>query len=268
MSDEIQMIADVSVAQFTFDEPLYKPFKVNNKSEIKFLREDTEFHGYNPIDNMETTFEYSQKNPASFGLSSEQQIEQFLIYCVRSKNRFYITVLWNPNDMTITKIGQYPSVADFHIAKIKTFKNVFTPDQSREFVKAVGLAAHGVGIGSFVYLRRIFEQLVQEAFDFAKDKDKIDPVVFGKARMDEKIEILKNHLPPVLIETKYLYGILSSGIHELDEATCLAHFENVRLAIQIILEEKQVEYDRKKRNDDARARLAQSHAEIKTKKLI
>jgi hypothetical protein len=33
----------------------------------------------------------------------------------------------------------------------------------KKFTKGLGLAAHGVGIGSFVYLRRIFENLIEEA---------------------------------------------------------------------------------------------------------
>ena len=45
----------------------------------------------------------------------------------------------------------------------------------REFTKAIGLAANGVGIGSFVYLRRIFENLVFQAFDEAKK----EPSVLG-----------------------------------------------------------------------------------------
>jgi hypothetical protein len=41
-------------------------------------------------------------------------------------------------------------------------------DAYREFGKAVGLGAHGVGIGAVVYLRRIIESLIEEAHQTAK----------------------------------------------------------------------------------------------------
>jgi hypothetical protein len=61
---------------------------------------------------------------------------------------------------TLRKVGQYPSIADFELPKLDRFKEVIDAGQRRELGRAVGLHAHGVGIGSFVYLRRIFEFLV------------------------------------------------------------------------------------------------------------
>lgn len=61
----------------------------------------------------------------------------------------------------IIKIGQFPSVADLVILEIVKYKSVLSK-QYREFSKAVGLFVHGIGIGSFVYLRRIIENLVYE----------------------------------------------------------------------------------------------------------
>lgn len=55
--------------------------------------------------------------------------------------------------------------------------------------------------------------------------------------MDEKIELLQAYLPTFLVENKSMYSILSLGVHELDENTCLAHFDTLRVAIEIILDE-------------------------------
>ena len=66
--------------------------------------------------------------------------------------------------MQLQKIGQFPSLADIAIDESKTYRTVLTPEDSSQFHKAIGLAAHGVGIGSFVYLRRIFERLVISRF--------------------------------------------------------------------------------------------------------
>ena len=108
----------------------------------------------------------------------------------------------------------------------------------QEFTKAIGLAAHGVGIGSFVYLRRIFENLIQEAFETALADNAIAESNFQSARMDQKIQLLQAYLPDFLVEHKSMYSILSLGIHSLDETTCLAHFDTLRVGIEIILDEK------------------------------
>lgn len=78
--------------------------------------------------------------------------------CTRNKEH---TILFDliVSDDKIIKIGQYPSVADLLAPEISKYKSILGK-QYREFSKAVGLFAHGIGIGSFVYLRRIIENLV------------------------------------------------------------------------------------------------------------
>ena len=56
-----------------------------------------------------------------------------------------ISPLWDKMDLIIPEIAKYKAVLG---------------TQYREFSKAIGLFAHGIGIGSFVYLRRIIENLV------------------------------------------------------------------------------------------------------------
>lgn len=256
---------EIDIAEFTFNEPLYKSFKIDDQKEVYFLSQHSEFHGYNPVDKMETTFHYHYK---SFTGLIDEDTESFIAHitvkCLRSERIFNIFVLWNKEERSIMKVGQYPSVADFHIARIKDFQKVLSKDLAKEFTKAIGLAAHGVGIGSFVYLRRIFEKLIFEAFEAAKAKNDIDTVLFGKAKMTEKVGMLKDYLPSILIENKEMYGILSKGIHELDEDTCLEHFGTVRLGIEMILEEKLVEYERNKRNEEAKRKIAELSAKVKS----
>lgn len=55
--------------------------------------------------------------------------------------------------------------------------------------------------------------------------------------MDDKIMILKQHLPKFLVENRTLYGIMSVGVHTLSEAECLAAFPVVRVGIELILDE-------------------------------
>jgi hypothetical protein len=55
--------------------------------------------------------------------------------------------------------------------------------------------------------------------------------------MDEKIGLLKGHLPPLLVETRKIYKIFSLGIHELENDACLQFFDVGKRSIIMILED-------------------------------
>jgi hypothetical protein len=90
--------------------------------------------------------------------------DKLTITCARSESHSVLFV-FRLEKMQLQKIGQFPSLADIAIDEGKTYRTVLTREDSSEFHKAIGLAAHGVGIGSFVYLRRIFERLVISRFE-------------------------------------------------------------------------------------------------------
>src|SRR6185295_18307248 len=124
----------------------------------------------------------------------------------------------------LTKIGQSPSMADISESELRPYRKVLNNEEYRELTRAVGLASHGVGIGSFVYLRRIFERLIEDARSESMKEAGWDEAVFQKSRMDEKIELLKSRLPEFLVEQRKLYSILSKGVHSLTENDCLEAF--------------------------------------------
>lgn len=138
----------------------------------------------------------------------------------------------------IVKIGQYPSMADLEKTNIKHYRKWIGEDMYRELSRAIGLRSHGVGIGSFVYLRRVFERLVHAAGLIAEQAQEWDEEAYAQARMTEKILLLRAHLPQFLVENRALYSILSKGVHELTEEECLAHFNTVRLGVELILDEE------------------------------
>ena len=154
------------------------------------------------------------------------------------------------------KIGQYPSIADFHISQIKKYDKVLTTEKLKEFTRAIGLAANGVGIGSFVYLRRIFEDLIEEAHSKASELSLWNEADYKQKRIVEKIELLKPFLPDFLVENRTLYGILSVGIHSLKEEDCLAYFETVRVGIELILDEKLEKFQKQLKIEEAKKKLA------------
>jgi hypothetical protein len=140
---------------------------------------------------------------------------------------------------TLTKIGQYPSIADAGLPAIRRYKKALGDEKSRELQRAIGLASHGIGIGAYVYLRRIFEDLIDKAHQTAqKQSPGWDESAYQVARMEEKIRLIKDFLPRLLVENWQLYSILSKGIHDLSEDECKQHFDVVLQGIQLILDEE------------------------------
>ncbi len=136
------------------------------------------------------------------------------------------------------KVGQWPSYADLGTKLDKKYLKVLSKERFDEFNRAVGLAAHDIGVGSFVYLRRIVEDFVDEAHGHAKSNQGWDENKYQASRYKEKMEAVKNLLPPFLIQNSNVYSIVSKGIHELSEKECLEYFPIVRGVIELTLDEK------------------------------
>lgn len=186
-------------------------------------------------------------------------------HCTRDESHAYHTYYFKVDDF-LTKIGQFPSVSDFQVPQAKMYRTILGENQYKEFTRGIGLAAHGVGIGSFVYLRRIFENLIDEAHTLSIQKGGFDEDSYRKARMDKKIEILKNFLPEFLVENKILYSILSKGVHELTEKECLQYFETVKIGIEQILDEKIIKKEKVDKATKAREAIQNIHGKINDSK--
>ena len=249
---------------FFFELPLYTSVEItadnlNNFTELVTF--DGRIDAYNPYLKEQTTFRasiYSQyarqyTSPTYFDKTATAKLT-----CLRSnlvfEYYFHAFQKVEGGNYFFEKIGQYPSIADLHISQVKDYAKVLPKEKLKELTKAIGLAANGVGIGSFVYLRRIFESLIEEAHLKANQVAGWDEEAYQKSRMNEKIELLAHQLPDFLVEHKQLYGILSKGIHELEEQECLTHFLPVRTGIELILDEKVIELEK------AQKRLKASNA--------
>lgn len=175
--------------------------------------------------------------PASFVPAKEPE-DRFTITlaCSRVPDHrleFYFAV----KDQNLQKVGQVPSVADLAVGELQRFRRVADEETLMALQSAVILHAHGFGIGAFAYLRRAFEHVIEEAHHQAVAKETgWDEEAFKDAYMSDKIVMLKNHLPEILVRNAALYGILSTGVHELREDKCKAHFPIIREGIEYILE--------------------------------
>jgi hypothetical protein len=150
-----------------------------------------------------------------------------------------LIIAFSKTDEGVQKFGMFPCKADLDFGALDpVFSKELAPVHRRELGSAIGLRAHGVGVGSFVYLRRIFESLLEEAHEKARAGPDWDEVVFERSRTAERIGLLRAFLPPRLVSSAPLYGFLSQGIHELQEGECLEHFDLVFQAIEMVLRQK------------------------------
>lgn len=163
---------------------------------------------------------------------------------------------------SVVKVGQYPSYGDLNLASIKKYKPVLGEPLLRELSRAISLASHDVGIGAYVYLRRVFESLIEDAHQEAKKEKKWSEAKYTKLRMAERIKMLKNHLPTFLVENPKMYALMSKGIHELSEQDCLDHFQTIKIGIELILDEQIEQKEKQQKIQQAKAAIQKASEKI------
>lgn len=235
--------AKISKHEFFFELGLYK---VINNDQLEDEIFDGNVDGYSQSLSQGTTYDIKCKNLLNFGY--DYDYEDFYIVklkCKRTDNDLIRYFIYQDEKVTI-KLGQDPSLADIQFAEMnKKYDKVLDRESLVLFKKAVGLYSHGTGAGSFVYLRRIFEKLIKDVFAENQNTLKITSSDFQNKRMSDKIKLLKDCLPEQLARLSPLYGILSQGVHELSEEECLEFFPTLKLAIELILDEK-IDKEKKK----------------------
>jgi len=240
-----------------YEKVVYSDEDLEEGSKIRFFSET--FDSYCPSCNTHSIFEpFGNYNHYSHYKSDTWLNADFFditVRCTRNKSH-KLVFKFHVEEQSIQKIGQIPSIADLNLFDVKKYSKVLSKHYFQEFTKAIGLASHGVGVGSFVYLRRIFEFLIEESHLCAKEKSTWDDEIYLRARMNEKIELLCEELPRFLVDNKSIYSILSKGIHELSEQECLAAFPAMKVGIEIILDEKLEIMKRERKLQEAQKAIA------------
>lgn len=229
-------------------------------------------NGYNPIRNVETTYhlcsskinvDYGSVGPNTF-LPVNPNVRCMSFRCGRFGDILSLIVYKNVDEGYLIKIGTFPSLRDFHKDDIKKYNKVLTEQQRTELITAIMIANNGVGIGSYVYLRRIFEGIVFEEAKNAIKDGLVTEEEFNTKRMDEKIVVIKDYLPAFLYNHhKELYGILSLGVYQLDEDACLGFFSVLYDCILLILDDRLAQKEREETTKKAAASLSKIAAAIK-----
>lgn len=189
---------------------------------------------------------------------------QFALHlnCLRQPDHLYSYFFtYDEKQAVLMKVGQTPSLEDVAGGDIERYRKILGAEFT-ELRKATGLFAHGIGIGSFVYLRRIFETLV-EAARLTADPEGEREADFRRMRMAERVGELAEYLPPALVKYKDAYGILSKGLHELTEAECKQYFPVVRQSIIVMLEQRYEAAEKAKATAELDRAVAGIAAEIK-----
>ncbi len=263
---------------FFFELPIYFKIEITNDNREDFFNlilETKSIDGYNPFLKENTTYniKYVVQRylpQGKFELSSYEGFFEIQLTCVRTglEMKYFVMLASVENEdetkqYFFSKVGPFPSIADLHISKFKQYDKVIDKKHLKEITRGIGLAANGVGIGSFVYLRRVFEFLIEEAHQQAINDISWNEDNYLKSKIVDKIDLLQHHLPSFLVQNKSIYSILSVGIHKLDEQECLKYFEALKVGIELILDEK-VELDNKKKKiEHAKLKLQQITQQIK-----
>lgn len=261
---------------FHLEMPLYKEVAVTEASSrgiYELLRFDGTIDAYCIYCRKESVFEnnsspYKRGDFKRFEYAAKAESEKYVetsYVCTRNRAHEY-TSYFRLGYSAIQKVGQFPSIADLQIPRIQKYRKLLGNEKYREFARAIGLAAHGVGIESFVYLRRVFEGLIEEARSAASRDPEFNEEEYERYRIEERISALKDSLPRFLVQHRSIYGILSKGLHELSEEECLEYYDPIRAGIELILDERIKELDRKKKEKKASEAISKIKGELKANK--
>lgn len=252
---------DIDRHRFYFETPLYTTINDSSLTEDIWTGE---------VD----AYSYLYKTPTTYTISSRPIAEDYYsefngMYRVTLKNKrkeaeklvFFVAQY----DDGLIKIGQLPSIATLQTAEVSEKYRKTLGKKYSTFTKAIGLSAHGIGAGSLVYLRKIFAELIDEAYAKHGKDLSLTEQEYKDLRMDGRVEALKDFLPAQLVKMKAIYGILSAGVHDLNEEDCLLYFSPLKLSIELILDEIIEEKAKQARKASVNQELQKIQASIKSR---
>jgi len=251
--DDHDEVREFTVQRFVFETPLYEELYIENEKKLfrmvkigssrvdghcLYCKKNSVFFSNFEIKGESVSIRHSITGYHFLKFTCARCHLQNIIVCVliSAETTDFTTQM---KKIKIRKIGQWPTHADLANKELDKYLKVLSTEDRGEIARANGLAAHGVNIGAFVYLRRVFERLIYRAFErSALEMNRDD---FSKLRMPEKMDTVKEQLPKFVREHKNIYRILSKGIHELNESECGKYYEILKQSIILILDrEKEI----------------------------
>lgn len=113
---------------------------------------------------------------------NENGILQLNFECISKDKHKYYVIFQLTDDNCLMKTGQYPSIIDFDHSS-KEYKKVLVDKSiAKELRQANILKSYDMGVGAFLYLRRIFEKLIYEQYERAKHDNNINEQEYNSAK--------------------------------------------------------------------------------------
>ena len=155
----------------------------------------------------------------------------------------------NGGKLTALKLGEYPPFGE---PTPKALLKLVGDEHRKMFLSGRRCENQGLGIGAWVYYRRIVELTRDKlaALLEARERESAAPSDERLARIEEakketqfsrSLGLLKESIPDSLIiagvnPLAQLHDLLSEGVHSYDDATCLENARRARLVLSALLE--------------------------------
>jgi hypothetical protein len=224
---------------------LWEQVRSSGGGYARLVTPDIIIHCTNEICGGPRTFRSTREDLIFSGNSSTQDF--FLHYlcsnCGESLKQFSVSVIRRENGAgQIYKYGEEPAFGPPTPTRlIRLFEG-----EHDLFFKGRRCESQGLGIGAFVYYRRvvenhkkqIFDQIIKVAEQVGIDQGKIDTLKRAKEEIQfsKAVEAVKDALPPTLLikgqnPLTLLHGVLSAHSHEKSDEECLALAQDVRVLL-------------------------------------
>lgn len=171
---------------------------------------------------------------------------EYFFTCAHDDTHKYLLIIsveLKDGKFIVRKIGQNPSMLTVKGFDFDKYKNILEKFNAYEDYKKADLSnAEHFHVGAYAYLRRIFEKMVNYFLNGIKLEDN---------HMETKINAVKDKFDPRINGLlKNLYGILSKGIHELDEDQSKEYYSYLKAIIDMQLEFMKTEEDKEKQTKE------------------
>lgn len=181
-------------------------------------------------------------------IGKREPFDAFLTYvcrnCRKSYKTYAITGRFDKSAVkwSVSKYGEDPSFGPPTPARTIT---LIGPDRD-QFLKGRWCENQGLGVGAFVYYRRvvenqknrIFDEIIRVSHHLSADEQLAKELEAAKQEVQftKAVEAIKHALPRQLLVNGHnplllLHSALSSGVHELSDEECLELASSIRIVL-------------------------------------
>jgi len=263
----MKLSAEFLVADWLLNLPLYSPVTIDTPSTptvrailtyvsiidfyCPFCKKYTPFQG---LLSTETQNSIVSERMAvkGFGVTAgfwQQKKFSKELACKRAEHK--VTFHFQIEDDRLLKVGQYPSIAEINFGEALEFAKALGEPRARDLNKAIELAGLGAGLGAYIYLKKVFISLLEDAHQKATHKKSASKVWdeghYLNASITEQLKLVSMHMPAILLEHPEYYSILDKNLDQLTDEECLAGVSTLKTAVLLIADERLAAITRSRR---------------------